>query len=104
MELDILCAGGAPPSIGGGEGEHPLQIPGHGHEAPLAAHVFEPAQGKLTESERGFDDAEHRLRGLFAQGVERSAGGVFNRCAIASTGVGSFGASGAAAKRSLSGG
>jgi len=62
-------------STGGVEEEHPLQIPGHGHEAPLAAYVFEPAQRKLTESERGFDDAEHRFRRLFAQGVERSAFG-----------------------------
>ena len=44
MELDILCAGGDPPSIGGGEGEHSLHVPGHGHEAPLAAHFFQPAQ------------------------------------------------------------
>ena len=44
MELDILFAGGAPPSIGGGEGEHSLHIPGHGYEAPLAAHFFQPAQ------------------------------------------------------------
>ena len=32
------------PSLGGGEDEHSLQIPRHGHEAPLAAHFIEPAQ------------------------------------------------------------
>ncbi len=36
--------GRAPPSIGGGEGEQSLDVPGHGHEAPLAAGFFEPAQ------------------------------------------------------------
>src|SRR5208282_4374110 len=50
-----------------------LQIPSLGHESPLAAHFFEPTQGKLTESEHGFDDAEHGFRRLFAQGVERAA-------------------------------
>src|SRR5664279_2160381 len=67
------CAWGAPPSIPRCKGEHSLQVPRHRHEAPLAAHVFEPSQRKLTESEHGFDDAEHRFRSLFAQGVERSA-------------------------------
>ena len=38
---------GSSRSIGRSEGEHPLQIPGHGHEAPFAAHVFEPAQREL---------------------------------------------------------
>jgi len=41
---------------GGGEDEHPLQVPRHGHEAPLGAHFVEAAQRKLTESERRFDD------------------------------------------------
>ncbi len=101
----IACApGGAPPSTGRVEDEYPLQIPGRGHEAPLAAHVFEPAQRELTESERGFDDAEYRFGRLFAQGVERSARWRLSRCAIASTGVGSFGASGAFSNRSLNGG
>jgi hypothetical protein len=54
---------------GGTDGEHPLHIPGHSHEAPLAAHLVEPAERELTESERRFDDAEHRFRSLFAQGV-----------------------------------
>ena len=26
------------------EGEHPLDVPGHGHEAPLATHVFQATQ------------------------------------------------------------
>src|SRR5208283_5951805 len=41
----IDCAPGRePPSIGGGEGEQSLDVPGNGHEAPLAAGFFEPAQ------------------------------------------------------------
>src|SRR5271154_3962989 len=60
-------------SSGGVEDEHPLHIPRHGHKAPLATHFFESAQRKLTESEHGFDDAEHRFRGLLAQGIERPA-------------------------------
>src|SRR5271157_1916657 len=51
-------------SSGSGAGEYALDVPGHGDEAPLAAHFVEAAQHKLTESERRFDDAEHRLRDL----------------------------------------
>ena len=58
---------------GGGEGEHPLHVPRHGHEAPLAAHPVQPAERKLAEPERRFDDAEHRLRSVFALGVEAAA-------------------------------
>src|SRR5271156_1818412 len=58
---------------GGREGEQALDIPGHGHEAPLSARVFQSAQRKLTESEDRFDNAEYRLRGLFAQGIKRAA-------------------------------
>jgi hypothetical protein len=50
--------------MGGAKGERPLEIPGHGHEAPLAAHLVELAQQKLTEAQHRLDDAEHR----FAQG------------------------------------
>src|ERR1700680_2588103 len=60
-------------SSGGVEDEHPLPIPRHGHKAPLATHFFESPQRKLTESEHGFDDAEHWFRGLLAQGIERPA-------------------------------
>src|ERR1019366_6620786 len=65
--------GPAPASSGGAEGEHPLDVPCHGHEAPLAAHLVEPAQQELAESEYRFDDAEHRFRGLFAQSIELPA-------------------------------
>src|SRR5208282_2331395 len=41
---------------GGGEDEHPLQVPHHGHEAPLGAHFVETAQRKLAESESRLDD------------------------------------------------
>ena len=54
----------------GAEREHPLDVPGHGDEAPLAADIVEPAQQELAESHHRFDDAEHRFRGLLAQGVE----------------------------------
>ena len=59
--------GPAPASSGGAEGKHPLDVPCHGHEAPLAAHLVEPAQQELAESEYRFDDAEHWFRGLFAK-------------------------------------
>src|SRR5271165_4564877 len=58
---------------GGDEDEHPLDVPGHGDEAPFAARAIEAAQGKLTESQRRFDDPEHRLRDLLAQRVKRPA-------------------------------
>jgi hypothetical protein len=32
---------------GGAKDEHPLQIPSHGHKAPLAADTVDPAQQKL---------------------------------------------------------
>ena len=50
--------------------EHPLQVPGHNHEIPLAFDFVQPAQQKLTESEHGLDNAEHRLGSVFAQGVK----------------------------------
>ena len=46
------------PESTGAEGEHPFNNPGHGHEAPLAAHLVEHAERELTESERRFDDAD----------------------------------------------
>ena len=79
---------------------HPLDVPGHGDEAPLAADASEPAQQKLAESHHRFDDAEHRLRGLFAQTVELFAFGVRRRQAMASTGVGFSGSGGGATNRS----
>src|ERR1700686_5064818 len=59
-------------SSGGVEDEHPLHIPRHGQKAPLATHFFESAHRKLTESEHGFDDAEHWFRGLMS--VARGGG------------------------------
>src|ERR1700681_697204 len=79
---------------------HPLDVPGHGDEAPLAADAIEPAQQKLAESHHRFDDAEHRLRGLLAQSVELFALRCPRRQAMASTGVGFSGAGGGAANRS----
>jgi hypothetical protein len=52
------------------EGEHPLDIPGHGHQAPLAANLVEPAQQELSEAENRLDDAEDRLRDVFAPSIE----------------------------------
>src|SRR5260370_2894515 len=52
-----------PAGSGGAEGEHPLDVPCHGHEAPLATHLVEPAQQELAESEDRFDDAEHWFPG-----------------------------------------
>src|SRR5271163_2911279 len=64
---------GASAVSGRDEGEDPPDVPGHGNEAPFAAHAIEAAQGKLTESQRRFNDPEHRLRDLLAQRVKRPA-------------------------------
>src|SRR6516225_7803692 len=45
----------------GAEDEDPLYIPGHGHQAPLAANLIEPAQQELSEAQDRLDDAEYRL-------------------------------------------
>src|SRR5665213_1207311 len=66
--VGLAVFGGA--SLGCGESKHPLHVPGHGDEGPFAPDVVEPAQQKLPETENRFDDAEHRLRGVFAQGVK----------------------------------
>src|SRR6516225_2595598 len=54
----------------GAEDEDPLYIPGHGHQAPLAANLVEPAQQELSEDQDRLDDAEYRLRAVFAPSVE----------------------------------
>src|SRR5271167_891760 len=38
------------------EGKQPFHIPGHGHKAPFPAHIVQPAQQKLAESQHGLDD------------------------------------------------
>src|ERR1019366_768705 len=55
---------------GRAKGEQPLHVPRHGHKAPLAPDTVDPAQQKLPEAHHRFDDAKHRLRNLFAQGIE----------------------------------
>ena len=45
------------------QGKHALQVPGHGHEVPLAADMIESAEQELAESQHGLD-------GVFALGVE----------------------------------
>ena len=55
---------------GSSEGEHSLDVPGHGDEAPLCFDLCEAAQGELAEAHDRLDDAEHRLGRLLAQGVE----------------------------------
>src|SRR5258708_36470002 len=62
---DLLLA-----SSRGIKGEQPLHVPSHGHQAPLASDPIETAQQELPEAEHRFDDAEHRLRRLLAQGIE----------------------------------
>src|SRR5712675_2005712 len=91
---DLLLA-----SSRGIKGEQPLHVPSHGHQAPLASDPIETAQQELPEAEHRFDDAEHRLRRLLAQGISFLPSGVISRCAMASTGVGFSGAGGTAAKR-----
>ena len=39
----------------GAEGDYPLDVPGHGHEAPFVADIFEAAEQELAESEHGFE-------------------------------------------------
>src|SRR5512136_3456775 len=57
---------------GGGQHEHSLDVPGHGDEAPFAAHGFEAAERKLAEAHHRFDDPEHRLGRLLAKRIELS--------------------------------
>src|SRR5215831_6084653 len=76
---------------------HPLDVPGHSNQAPLAADAIEPAQQELSESHYRFDDAEHRLWGLLAQTVELFALRCPQTPGQASTGVGFSGAGGGAA-------
>src|SRR5208282_5629318 len=47
----------------------PCEGGGHGHQAPLAAHLVEAAQQELAEPKHRLDDPEHRLGRLLAQGV-----------------------------------
>jgi hypothetical protein len=54
------------PLCGGAKGEHPLQVPRHGHKAPLAPDAVQPAQQELPEAQHRLDDAEYRLRDLLA--------------------------------------
>ena len=64
------------PRTGGNrQGEHPLHVPRHGNEGPLTLDIFEPTQQELAEAHHRFDDPEHRLRDLLAQGIELLAFG-----------------------------
>ena len=94
------------PRTGGNrQGEHPLHVPRHGDEGPLTLDIFEPTQQELAEAHRRFDDPEHRLRDLLAQGIELLAFGRLQTVALmASSGVGFSGADGTLAKRSDKGG
>src|SRR5215218_10992050 len=72
--MSQLRARTTPFGLGGAcEDEQPLQVVGHGDQGPLAADLVEPPQQELPKAEGGLDDAEHRLGGVFAQGVQRSA-------------------------------
>ena len=65
--VDPLALYALLPSI---QGEDPLHIPSHRHQAPLAPDLVEPAQQELAKAENRLDDAEHRLRDVFALSVE----------------------------------
>ncbi len=86
-----------PLSSGGIEGEHPLHVPGHGHEAPPAAHLGEPAERKLTEIRAPLRGCRKPVREfVYIRRAWRSLpSGVFIRCAMASAGGGFSGAGGA---------
>ena len=68
--LALLARGRLAAGSGWSEDEHPLQIPRHRHEAPLAAHFVEAAQRKLPESERRFD-----RRRIFRRGPKDAESG-----------------------------
>ena len=57
---------------GGLHREHSLDVPAQGHQVPLAFNVFEASQHCLPIAHHRFNDAEHRLRSLLAQGVNLS--------------------------------
>jgi hypothetical protein len=40
----IALTGASRPLSAGGEDEHSLQVPRHGHQTPFAAHFLQPAQ------------------------------------------------------------
>ncbi len=52
---------------------HALDVPGQGHEVPLALRLVQPAHAHLTPAHDVLDDAEHGLDGLLAQFVQRPA-------------------------------
>jgi hypothetical protein len=52
--------------------EHPLDVPGHGHDTPLAAHIVEATQQELAEAKHRFDDTEHRFGRLYRQSASRN--------------------------------
>ncbi len=62
-------------SCDAGEDKHPLQVPGHGDEAPFAARALEAAQQELARAQHRFHDAEHRLGRVLAQRLELAAFG-----------------------------
>ena len=64
--FDIGCDDPFRASGGARQGEQPLPVVGHGHQAPLAADSVEAAEQELAEPQYRFDDAEHRLGGLLA--------------------------------------
>src|SRR5450759_2152070 len=49
---------------------HSFDVPGHRDQRPLATYRSQPTQQKLSKAHGRFDDAEHRLHSLLAQGIE----------------------------------
>lgn len=52
------------------QSDHSPNVPPHRYQTPLAAGIFQSSQQELREPHHRFDDAEHRLGGLFAQCIE----------------------------------
>src|SRR5215217_8354801 len=71
--IDLVDSSPFRGSGSGCESEQSLHVVGHGHEVPLATDVVEATQQELAEPECRFDDAEHRLGRVLAQGVQRPA-------------------------------
>jgi hypothetical protein len=50
--LEMWLQGRSPAFSGAAEGEHRLDVPSHGRQAPFAACLVEATQQELAESER----------------------------------------------------
>jgi hypothetical protein len=57
------------------ENMEPLQIEGQTDQVPFGAGVLKAARGELAKAKNGFDDANDRFHGGFAQAIDGLADG-----------------------------